>query len=91
VVCVNAGIERAMNSENLGARITRNRALDQKIWALEACRGKTIFARGSGVVLKFLEWLEGLWHKRQGSCGIWEFFADFCRFLECLEWFSAYL
>jgi hypothetical protein len=33
------------------------------------------------VVLEFLEWLEGLWHKRQGSCGIWEFFRDFVDFL----------
>jgi hypothetical protein len=33
---MNARIERAMNSENLGARIVRNRVLDQKIWALDA-------------------------------------------------------
>jgi hypothetical protein len=31
--------------------------------ALEAFRGKTVFSRGSGVALEFLEWLEGLWHK----------------------------
>jgi hypothetical protein len=31
LLCMNVGIERAMNSENLGARITENRALDQKI------------------------------------------------------------
>jgi hypothetical protein len=40
---MNACIESAMNYENLGARITENRALDQKIWAIEAFRGKTIF------------------------------------------------
>jgi hypothetical protein len=37
---MNARIERAMNSENLGARIIENRALDQKIWALEAFGAK---------------------------------------------------
>jgi hypothetical protein len=31
------------NSENLGARNTENGALDQKIWALEALRGKIVF------------------------------------------------
>jgi hypothetical protein len=67
---MNARIERAMNSENLGARIIRNGALDQKICALEACRGKIVFLGGSRVVLEFLEWLAGLWCKRQDSCGI---------------------
>jgi hypothetical protein len=38
--------------------------------ALVAFKGKMVFLGGSGVVLEFLEWLEGLWHKRQGSCGI---------------------
>jgi hypothetical protein len=57
---VNAWIESARNFENLGARIIQNGALDQKIWALEAYRGKTVFLGGSGVVLEFLEWLEGL-------------------------------
>jgi hypothetical protein len=33
---MNARIERAMNSENLGARIVWNKVLDQKIWALDA-------------------------------------------------------
>jgi hypothetical protein len=83
---MNARPERVMNSENLGARITCNEALDQKIRALEACRGKIVFSRGSGVVLEFLEWLEGLWHKRQGFCRIW----DFCGFLEYLEWVWTY-
>jgi hypothetical protein len=59
--------------------------------ALEAFKGKTVFSGGSGVVLKFLEWLEGLWHKRQGSCRIWEIFGYFYEFLECLEWFGTYL
>jgi hypothetical protein len=43
-----------MNSENFDVRIMWNGALDKKIWALEACRGKTVFSGGSGVVLEFL-------------------------------------
>jgi hypothetical protein len=31
LLCMNARIERAVNSENLGARITKKGALDQKI------------------------------------------------------------
>jgi hypothetical protein len=46
---MNARIERAVNSENLGARITENGALDQKIWALEAFRGKRSFQECYGV------------------------------------------
>jgi hypothetical protein len=45
--------------------------------ALEAFSGKMIFLGGSGIVLKFLEWLEGLLHKRHGSCQSWEFFGVF--------------
>jgi hypothetical protein len=56
---MNARIERAINSDNLGVRITENGALGQKIWALEAFKGKTVFSGGSGVILEFLEWLEG--------------------------------
>jgi hypothetical protein len=44
-----------MNSEKLGARITGKGALDQKIWALEVFRGKTVFSGGSRAILKFLE------------------------------------
>jgi hypothetical protein len=32
---MNSGLEIAMNSENSGARIVGNKALDQKIWAFE--------------------------------------------------------
>jgi hypothetical protein len=39
---MNAIIERSVNSENLGARITENGALDQKIWALEVLKGKMV-------------------------------------------------
>jgi hypothetical protein len=40
---MNARIERAVNSENLGARITKNGGLDQKIWDEEPFKGKTVF------------------------------------------------
>jgi hypothetical protein len=68
--CRNARIERAVNSENLGARIMRNGALDKKIWALEAFKGKTVFSGGYGPILEFLEWLDGLGAKNRGSCEI---------------------
>jgi hypothetical protein len=67
---MNARIERVMNSENLGVRTTENRALDHKIRALEACRGKIVFSRGSGVILGFLEWLEGFGGKDMGSWSV---------------------
>jgi hypothetical protein len=67
---MNACIESAMNYENLGARITENRALDKKIWALEAFRGKTIFLWGSRTILEFLERLEGLGAVYRDSCKI---------------------
>jgi hypothetical protein len=88
---MNAIIERAMNSKNLGAGITRNGALDQKIWFLEAFRGKTVFSGGSGATLIFLEWLEGLGTKDRGSCKVWGFFSDFYGILEGLECFRTYL
>jgi hypothetical protein len=62
---MNAGMERAINSENLGARIMGNGALDQKIWALEVMRGKMVISEGSGGIAGILEWL-GSWRKRQG-------------------------
>jgi hypothetical protein len=40
-------------------------------------QGKTVFLGGSGAILEFLEWLEGLGVKDRGSCEIWEFFGDF--------------
>jgi hypothetical protein len=49
---MNARIERMVNAMNLSVRITENRALDQKIWAMKAFRGKTVF---SGVFWGFLE------------------------------------
>jgi hypothetical protein len=63
---------------NLGLRIMQDGALDQKIWALEDCRGKIVFSRGSGVFLKFLVWLEGLGTDDRGSCQILDLFRDFC-------------
>jgi hypothetical protein len=40
---MNARIERVMNSENLGARIMWNGALDQKIWLWKLSRVKWYF------------------------------------------------
>jgi hypothetical protein len=54
-----------------------NGALDEKIWALEAFRGKMVFLGGSGVILRFLEWLEGFCTKNRGSCKIWGFLGVF--------------
>jgi hypothetical protein len=51
--------------------------LDEKIWALEAFRGKTVFLGGSGAILRFLEWLEGFGAKNRGSCKIWGFLGVF--------------
>jgi hypothetical protein len=77
---MNAGIERAMNFDNLGERITKNGVMDQKIQTLETFRGKTVFSGSSGVILEILEWLEGFGAKDRGSCEIWEFFGDFVDF-----------
>jgi hypothetical protein len=41
-----------------------------------------VFSGGSGVILKFLEWLEGLGTKERGSYEIWGFFRDFCGILK---------
>jgi hypothetical protein len=51
---MNARTERAVNFENLDARIVENRALDQKIWAYEVLGGKVVISRG------FCGILEGL-------------------------------
>jgi hypothetical protein len=68
-----------MNADNLDARIMRNGALDQKIWALETYRGKTDFSGGSGVILEFFEQLEGIGAKERGSCDFGGFFWNFGR------------
>jgi hypothetical protein len=40
---MNAGMESAMKSENLGTRIVENGALNQKIWAFEVLGVKLSF------------------------------------------------
>jgi hypothetical protein len=45
---MNAEMERMMNSEIFGAEMIENGALDRKIWALEALKGKTVFLGGYG-------------------------------------------
>jgi hypothetical protein len=66
-----------MNSENLGARIMENGAWNQKIWALEAFRGKMVSLGGSGAILEFFGQLEGFGTKDRGSCEFWGFFQGF--------------
>jgi hypothetical protein len=51
--------------------------MDQKIWALEAFRGKMVILGGSGVIREFFEWLEGLGAKDRLSCKIWGFLWNF--------------
>jgi hypothetical protein len=63
---MNAGMERLMNSKNLGARNAENGALDQKIWALEVLGANWSFEEVLEAFLECLEWLEGLDAKRQG-------------------------
>jgi hypothetical protein len=76
-----------MNFENLGVKITENRALDQKIWALKDFMGKMVFSKCSRAILEFLGWLEVLSAKYRGSCKISSFLGDFHEFL---EWFRTY-
>jgi hypothetical protein len=52
--------------------------------ALKAFRGKTVFLGGSGSICGILEWLEGFCINGRGSCGVYNFFRDFCGFF---EWF----
>jgi hypothetical protein len=88
---MNERIQKAMNSENLGARIMGNGVLDQKIWALKALKGKMVFSGDSKGICGILKWLESFGAKDRGSCKVWGFFGDFGGFLECLEWVGAYL
>jgi hypothetical protein len=46
---MNAGMERAMNSKNLGARIAENGALDKKTWAFEVLGENGLFKRLWGI------------------------------------------
>jgi hypothetical protein len=50
---MNARIQRVVNYENLGTRITENGALDNKICALEAFRGKPVILGGSRAFMEF--------------------------------------
>jgi hypothetical protein len=102
LLCMNARIG-VLNSENLGTKIMENRGLDQKIWALEAFRGKMVFLGGLEEFLKFLKWLEGLWRKKNRALAefgdFWPFgllqnlgiLGHFFGILDGLEWFRTYL
>jgi hypothetical protein len=81
LLCAIARIERLMNSENLGTRITENGALDRKIWALEALKGKMVLLGGSGGTYGILSGWKALMQTNSGFGGIWRFFRDFGDFL----------
>jgi hypothetical protein len=57
-----------INSENLGARSVENGALDRKIMALEAFKGKMVLLGGSGFV-ELSGW-KALARKNKGSCRV---------------------
>jgi hypothetical protein len=61
---MNARIERAMNSKNFGARITKNGALDQKLRALEVIRGKMTISGCFGGHFQNFRVAGGSWCKR---------------------------
>jgi hypothetical protein len=85
LLCMNARIERMVNAMNLSVRITVNRALDQKIWAMKAFRGKTVF---SGVFWGFLEFWSGwrgLAQNTGASAKFGNFLGIFGEFSGCLE------
>jgi hypothetical protein len=65
-----------MNSSNLGARIAEME-LWMKRYGLWKLSGVKRFLGGSGVILRFLEWLEGFGTKNRGSCKIWGFLGVF--------------
>jgi hypothetical protein len=52
---MNARIKRLSDSENFGARITRNGVAVEKIWAFEVQGGKWSFQEVPGAYLEFLE------------------------------------
>jgi hypothetical protein len=87
---MNARIERVMDSENLGARITENGALGQKIWALEAFRGKTVFFKRFWGNYRIFGVVGGSWRKRNVSCEVRGFSRIFVEFWRVLEWFRTY-
>jgi hypothetical protein len=64
--------------ENLGARIIENGALDEKIWALEAFRGKQSFQECSRGFLEFWSF--------QGQR---DFFRSVLGFSKILEWLEG--
>jgi hypothetical protein len=68
----------------------RNWSFGSKDMCSRRFRGKTVFSRGSGVILEFLEWFKGFGAKDRGSCRVWEFYRDFCGILDGLEWFRTY-
>jgi hypothetical protein len=63
-----------------GAKIIENGALDQKIWPLEAFRGKTDTLGSSGKFCNFLEWLDGFGAKDRVLAVFGKFLGIFVKF-----------
>jgi hypothetical protein len=82
LLCMNARIERAMNSENFDARI-----METELWIKRygsgSFQGKTVFLGGFGGYLWNFRVVGGFWRKRQGLLRSLEIF---CGFLGSLEW-----
>jgi hypothetical protein len=74
---MNARMERAINSENLGTRNAGNRALDQKIWALEVLGPKQSFEEVLGHFGNVRSGWRALVQKDRDLCEIWGIFRDF--------------
>jgi hypothetical protein len=79
-----------MNSENLGARITENGALDQKRWALEAFRGKVVFLGVFWSNSRILEWWKVLAQKTGALAKFGKFSRIFVDFWSGLGPFCNY-
>jgi hypothetical protein len=87
-----------VNSQNLGARITKNGALDQKIWALEAFRVKRSYQECSRVILEFWSGWRALTQKTRplakfenfsvifvDFCSVWSGLVPFCNYFSNAE------
>jgi hypothetical protein len=73
------------NSENLRARIMKNRALDRNIWLWKPWMVKWSFWKVLGVFVEFMSGWK-FWHERTRALAkIGNFLDIFGEFFECLE------
>jgi hypothetical protein len=69
---MNARIERGSDSENFGARITRNSVTLEKILAFQVLGGEMVISGGSRGIYGISRRLEGFCvEKNRGICVIW--------------------